>query len=69
MRTGMAGLGVPEIVSEHVLAHAIGGLTKIYNVHAYENEKRDALERWARHLHNVVTPPPENVVKLVEAGR
>ena len=55
---------MPEIVSEHVLAHAIGGLTKIYNVHTYENEKRDALERWARHVQSLVTPPAENVLPL-----
>ena len=63
-RTGMARLGVPEIVSERVLNHQAQGLTKIYNVHEYLDEKRDALSRWAQEVQNIVEPPPENVVKL-----
>ncbi len=46
-RTGMARLGVPEIVSERVLNRLPQGLGKIYNVHEYLDEKRDALVRWA----------------------
>ncbi len=63
-RTGMARLGVPEIVSERVLNHLPRGLGKIYNVHEYLDEKRDALARWAQEVANIVEPPPENVVKL-----
>ncbi len=63
-RTGMARLGVPEIVSERVLNHQAQGLTKIYNVHEYLDEKRDALARWAQEVANIVEPPPENVVRL-----
>ncbi len=63
-RTGMARLGVPEIVSERVLNHLPQGLGKIYNVHEYLDEKRDALARWAQEVANIVEPPPENVVKL-----
>ncbi len=63
-RTGMARLGVPEIVSERVLNHLPQGLGKIYNVHEYLDEKRDALARWAQEVANIVKPPPENVVKL-----
>ena len=63
-RTGLARLGVPEIVSERVLNHQAQGLTKIYNVHEYLDEKRDALARWAQEVQNIVEPPPPNVVKL-----
>ncbi len=63
-RTGMARLGVPEIVSERVLNHQAQGLTKIYNVHEYLDEKRDALARWAQEVQNIIEPPPQNVVKL-----
>ncbi len=64
MRTGMAALGVPEIVCEKVLNHQPDMLIRTYNVHAYDAEKRGALERWALHVMDVVTPPPENVVSL-----
>jgi len=67
-RTGMARLGVPEIVSERVLNHLPQGLGKIYNVHEYLDEKAEALTRWAQEVQNITEPPPENVVKL-KAGR
>ena len=66
-RTGLARLGVPEIVSERVLNHLPQGLGKIYNVHEYLEEKRDALARWAQEVQNITEPPPENLIRL--AGR
>ena len=64
-RTGLAELGVPEIIAEMVLNHAPRGtLTKIYNRHEYSAEKRNALERWALRLREITEPAPENVVKL-----
>ena len=67
-RTGMARLGVPEIVSERVLNHLPQGLGKIYNLHEYLPEKADALGRWAQEVANIVDPPPDNVVKLKADG-
>lgn len=61
-RTGMAELGVPEIVGERVLNHAPKGLSAIYNVAEYQRENRDALERWARKVHDIITPPPDNLM-------
>ena len=63
-RTGMARLGVPEIVSERVLNHLPQGLGKIYNVHEYLDEKATALARWAQEVANIIEPPPDNVVKM-----
>ena len=63
-RTGMARLGVPEVVSERVLNHLPQGLGKIYNVHEYLDEKRAALARWAQEIQNLIEPAPANVVKL-----
>lgn len=65
VRSGMAELGVPEIVSERVLNHAERDqVVKAYNVHKYQREKRDALERWAQRVRKIVTPPPDNVTDL-----
>jgi integrase len=63
-RTGLARLGVPEIVAERVVNHAKQGLVKVYDLHAYEDEKREALARWAQEVTNLVTPPPANVVAM-----
>ncbi|MEE9250367.1 MAG: integrase arm-type DNA-binding domain-containing protein [Alphaproteobacteria bacterium] len=67
-RTGLAELGVPQIVAEKVLGHAERNvLVKTYDRHEYAAEKRDALERWALRLREITEPPPENVVKLKAA--
>lgn len=49
--THMVRLGVPETVVGRVLNHAPQGVTaKVYALHSYEAEKRDALERWAAEI-------------------
>jgi integrase len=67
MRTGLSALPVPDLVRELVIGHAKPGLHKVYDQHAYLNEKRQALELWARRLRDIVQPPPANVVKLQPA--
>jgi integrase len=49
-RTGLARLGVRPDIAERVLNHAVGGVAGVYDVHSYQDEKRDALDRWAAHL-------------------
>ena len=63
-RTGLAALGIPEIVSEKVLAHYPRGISGTYNVHDYSDEKREALARWAQRVQSIVEPPPANVVQI-----
>ena len=68
-RTGLAEIGIPEIIAEMVLNHAPrNALARIYNRHEYAAEKRDALERWASRLREITEPPPDNVVKLKAEG-
>ncbi len=64
MRTGLSGLPVPSDVAELVIAHTRPGLRKVYDQHAYLDEKRRALELWERQLRDTLTPPPANVVRL-----
>ena len=67
-RTGLAEIGVPQIVAEKVLNHAERNvLVRTYDLHEYAAEKAAALERWARRLREIMEPPPENVVKLSAA--
>lgn len=62
-RTRLAALGVPEIVAERVLNHAPKGLSAVYNLHAYETEKTEALQAWDSAL-QLIIDPPANVVSL-----
>lgn len=55
--TGMADLRVPMEVIARVLNHANNTITAVYNRHAYLEEKRDALDRWAARVEEVVSQP------------
>jgi integrase len=65
MRTHLGGLPVPSDVAEMVIAHRLGGVRGTYDLHAYRDEKRRALELWAARLMEVVEPAPGgNVVRF-----
>ncbi len=64
MRTGMAALGVPEIISEKVLNHQPTIMAKTYNVHDYTDQKRDALEKWATQVQTIASALPANVLPI-----
>jgi integrase len=68
MRTHLSALPVQDLVRELVIAHAKPGLHKVYDQHAYENEKRRCLELWEGRLMTIVGPLPrgENVIQLSE---
>ena len=63
-RTNLASLGVSPFIAELILGHQQKGVHKVYDVHRYQAEKREALERWANRLRDIVTPPPANVRRL-----
>ena len=64
VRTHLAQMKIEERVREAVLAHRPPGITGTYNVHEYEDEKREALRMWSNRLRSIVEPPPHNVVVL-----
>jgi integrase len=49
-RTGLARLKIAPHIAERVLNHAQDKIPGTYDTHDYIDEKRDALDRWARHL-------------------
>ena len=49
-RTGLARLGVKVDTAERVLNHARERIEATYDVHEYVEEKREALEYWAKYL-------------------
>lgn len=50
VRSKLAELGVPREVARKVLNHEDGKVDRIYNRHEYLAEKREALEKWEKHL-------------------
>ena len=69
MRTGMSALRVPDTVSELCIAHTQKGLHKVYDQHAYLDEKRHAFEAWASHVLAVCEPgAPSNVISISVKG-
>ena len=65
--TGMAGLRFPPHVVEAVLNHRSGsrrGVAGVYNRFDYAEEKRHALESWARQVTATAENRQENVVSL-----
>ena len=64
MRTGLSALPIPDIVRELVIAHTQKGLHKVYDLHAYQQEKRHGLSLWAARLRIIVNPPAGNVRQL-----
>jgi len=49
-RTGLAKLGVKTDIGERVLNHARERIEATYDVHGYIDEKREALDKWAKYL-------------------
>ncbi|WP_210210329.1 tyrosine-type recombinase/integrase [Altericroceibacterium spongiae] len=69
--TGLARMGIPVRVTEACLNHVSGtaaGIVSVYQRHDYADEKRQALEAWARFVTELVEGKPDNVVRLAEAG-
>ena len=65
MRTGLSALPIPDLVRELVIGHTMPGLHKVYDQHAYADEKRQALNLWAARLRSIVVPPPsDNVIRM-----
>lgn len=65
--TGMARLGIPVRVTEAVLNHSSGtggGIVAVYQRHDYADEKRAALDAWARLVADLVEGRADNVVRL-----
>jgi hypothetical protein len=65
----LSALRVPADIGERILGHVIGGVRGIYDRYAFLDEKRDALQRWAKHLDGIVHPRPAKVVNLAKRGQ
>jgi len=57
-RTRFSALPVEDIVRELLIAHARPGLHKVYDLHAYEQEKAEALKLWHERLQEILRRNP-----------
>jgi integrase len=62
--TGMAALGILQLTISKVVNHSEGGITKDYNQHEYDPEKRKALEQWGQKLEAIITGEKAKVITL-----
>jgi integrase len=65
--TGMARLGIAVRVTEAVLNHVSGsggGIVAVYQRHDYADEKRNALDAWAKFVSELVDGTSENVFQI-----
>lgn len=73
LATGLQRLGIRFEVTEAVLNHVSGaksGVAGVYQQHDWKEEKRSALDAWARHVAAIAAPAErENVVPLGAAKR
>ena len=69
--TGMARLNIQPHVVDRILNHVAGGIrgvARIYNRHAYLDERRVALDAWANRMETLLAGNPANVVPLHRPG-
>ena len=51
----MSGIpNISDLVRELAIGHTKPGLHKVYDLHAYEDDKRYALDEWYRRLRQIV---------------
>ena len=53
VRTGLSKLGCPADVAEAVLGHSPKGIEGTYNLHRYEDECRQWLQKWADYMSSI----------------
>ena len=65
--TGMAALAIAPHVVDKILNHSsdkIAGVARIYNRFSCLQERKAALEAWARHIESLIRLARSNVVEL-----
>lgn len=56
--------GIDLETREAILAHVKPGMQRVYDVHDYFDEKREALQLWAAAVRLIVDPPAGNVIPM-----
>ena len=64
VRTGLSALRIRPEVKSAVLNHSDGSIGARYDHHQYDDEKREALTAWERHVLTLMGKTPANVVQM-----
>jgi integrase len=62
--TSLSKLGIDRVTISKVLNHSEGGVTKVYDRHSFDREKRRALDLWGQRLQSIIDGTPDNVVSI-----
>ncbi len=62
--TSLSELGVSDEIKRAVLGQAVPGVLGVYDRNTYALQKRQALERWADKLHDIITSKEADVAPL-----
>jgi len=69
--TGLQRLGVRLEVAEAAVNHrsgSVSGVTAVYAKHDYAEEKRAALDAWARHVESIVSGEAAKIIPLMRGA-
>jgi integrase len=55
----MTGMGISRLVVSKLLNHVEQGITRVYDRHSYDAEKREALDTWAERVATILVPAPK----------
>ena len=50
----MTSMGISRLVVSKILNHVEQGVTRVYDRHSYDKEKREALDAWATRLEEII---------------
>jgi integrase len=56
--SGMTAIGIQRLTVSKILNHSEGGVTKVYDRHSYDKEKRAALLKWDRRIGGLISSEP-----------
>ena len=54
----MTSMGISRLTVSKILNHVEQGVTRVYDRHSYDPEKREALEMWSAQLETIVVGEP-----------
>jgi integrase len=69
LRTGLSRLKVEPHIAERVINHAQDKIVATYDMYAFVDEKRQAVDKWAQELNKILAAKPEAVTETPRKPR
>lgn len=64
----MTSMGISRLVVSKILNHVEQGITRVYDRHSYDQEKRLALDKWSSKLNHILTGRKAHVIQFARAN-